>query len=117
LGQVLLAFLESLLAQKLQERYVQKYVFNKRAYQIAQSFNLTLAPQFAAYGECLNSNVRVNNSYAINWSGYSGVYATLTPAVITNTTAVTPAILVSIALFFENLIFDAFSYIIGCDWK
>jgi hypothetical protein len=56
-------------------------------------FFLKLAPEFSTWSAALNPNIRVNNSYAINWSGYAGVNPGLYPATVTDSTVVTPFIM------------------------
>lgn len=58
-----------------------------------QFFDVTLAPEFAQYAACLQPTASVNNSLAINWSGYKGVPASLTSVEIVDTTSVTPVLL------------------------
>jgi hypothetical protein len=58
-------------------------------------FPVTFAPEFAQYGKFLNQSISVNTLTTINWSAYQNTPSILLPLTITNSTIVTPVLMVS----------------------
>ena len=59
-------------------------------------FQVTLAPEFAQYGKYLNQSISANTKPTINWSSWQSTYCSLFPVSITDTSIVTPAIMVCV---------------------
>jgi len=58
-----------------------------------EAFNIELSPEFAQYAACIQPSVSIANDYTINWSGYT--YATVITVTITDTSSITPVLLIN----------------------